>query len=97
MNSTEAYNEAIARLTAYIEEELDSDKCDAADAAMTQLNLMRQEEGFDEITNRTANLQAIANTLQSMIDNVETGGPVSDAINEVKEHLQTVNDAIGAT
>lgn len=94
--STQAdYDTAVANILAYIDEEPDPGKRDAAQDALSQLNIKKQEAGFGDMARRTSDLQALTGTLEALIENVSTGGPIAGVISEINDQIVTLKASGG--
>jgi hypothetical protein len=90
--TTELYESGIERLQAYVDEEPDKEKRDAATNHIRQLRVAIQEAAFDEMSQRSERLQELTATLQGIINTAGDGSGVSGAIAGIADFLGDLAD-----
>ena len=93
----EFYQEAIALLESYIEEEPDEDKQDGATQLIGECILVVQELGFHETGEHKSPLAVLEADLQAVIDRVSLDAASGDAIVSMKRLVTRITGALQET
>ncbi len=91
------YQEAIALLESYIEEEPDEDKQDGATQLIGDCILVVQELGFHETGERKSPLAVLEADLQAVIDRASPGAASGAAIAGMKRLVTRITGALQET
>ncbi len=91
--TTEHYDEGIARLSAYANDEADEDLRNGAEAKIEALILAKAEQNFDAMSQRNPKLQALMSDLQAIINNASGTSP-AQAIASLTGYVSILSEAI---
>jgi len=95
--TTEYYLAAIDGLHRYAASEPDDEKCEAAEAKISEYRLKIIEANFDDIVQRTDRLQTLMQDLQAVIANATRGGTVAGAIGNLTQIVSQAASAVAGS